>query len=45
MLAAGSWLLAILMWGWVMTRPPEAFHDQAGMVITFGVLPLTFVPR
>ena len=41
-LAATSWLLGILMWGWLLTRPPEAFHDQGGMAITFAI-PLTLI--
>lgn len=40
LLATGAWVLAILVWAWVETRPPGTFHDQGGMIITFGVLPL-----
>jgi nitric oxide reductase large subunit len=42
-LAATSWLLGILIWGWVLTQPPGAFHDQGSMTITLGVIPLTLV--
>jgi hypothetical protein len=41
-LAVASSLLGILMWGWLLTRPPEAFHDQGGMAITFAI-PLTLI--
>jgi hypothetical protein len=41
-LAAASWFLDILMWGWLLTQPPEAFHDQGGMAITFAI-PLTLI--
>jgi hypothetical protein len=41
-LAAASWFLDILMWGWLLTRPPEAFHDQGGMAITFAI-PLSLI--
>lgn len=41
LLTAGAWVLALLVWAWVATRPSSAFHDQGGMVITFVVLPLT----
>jgi hypothetical protein len=40
-LTAGAWLLGIFMWGWLLSRPPGALEDQAGMLITFVVLPLT----
>ena len=40
--ASGCWALAVILWAWVRTRPPEAFHDQGGMVITFVVLPVMF---
>lgn len=36
-----SWVLLTLMWSWVMTRPPGAFNDQGGMLLTILVLPLT----
>jgi hypothetical protein len=36
--ASGCWALGAIVWGWVRTQPPEAFHDQGGMVITFVVL-------
>jgi len=42
-LAAASLLLGILVWGWVLTRPPDAFHNEGGMVITLGVIPLTLI--
>jgi sorbitol-specific phosphotransferase system component IIC len=29
------------MWGWLLSRPPGALEDQADMIITFVVLPLT----
>jgi hypothetical protein len=42
-LAATSLLLGILVWGWVLTQPPDAFHNEGGMVITLGVIPLTLI--
>jgi hypothetical protein len=42
-LAAASLLLGILMWGWVLTRPSGSFHNEGGMVITLGVIPLTLI--
>jgi hypothetical protein len=43
-LAAASLLLGILVWGWVLTQPPDAFHAEGGaMVITLGVIPLTLI--
>jgi hypothetical protein len=41
LLATLSWLVVILTWGWVLTRPHGTFHDQGGLAITLIVLPLT----
>ena len=41
LLAAGSWGVGILTWSWVLTRPRGTFNDQGGLILTFGVLPLT----
>jgi len=40
-LAAIAWLVVILTWGWVLSRPHGSFHDQGGLILTFFVLPLT----
>jgi hypothetical protein len=37
-----AWLVIILTWVWVATRPQGTFHDQGGLMLTFIVLPLTF---
>lgn len=42
-LAASAWAAIGLAWGWAVTRPPQTFHDQGGMVITFLILPLTLI--
>lgn len=42
-LTAASWAVVVLVWGWVLTRPPGGFSDQGGMLITFVVLPLTLL--
>jgi hypothetical protein len=40
-LSAIAWLVVILTWTWVLSRPHGTFHDQGGLMITFIVLPLT----
>ncbi len=40
-LSAIAWLVVILTWGWVLSRPHGTFHDQGGLALTFIVLPLT----
>ena len=32
-----------MQWAWVLTRRPEEFHDQGGMLLTFVVFPLTLL--
>jgi hypothetical protein len=41
-LAVVAWLVVIVTWVWVLTRPRGTFNDQGGLMLTFIVMPLTF---
>ena len=38
-----SIVLTLAIWGWIWTRPPGAFHDQGGMMISFTYFPLALL--
>ena len=40
-LAAVAWLVVILTWAWVLTRPHGTFHDQGAIALTLIVMPST----
>jgi hypothetical protein len=39
--AAIAWIVVLLTWGWVLSRPHGTFNDQGGLALTLIVLPLT----
>ena len=40
-LAANSWLLAIVTWGWFLTRPPGAFGEMGGVMFIVYIFPIS----
>ncbi len=40
-LAMIAWIVIILTWAWVLTRPSGSFHDQGGLALTIIIFPLT----
>ena len=40
-LSAASWMLVIVTWSWLLSRPRGAFGEMGGIVFIFYIFPLT----